>query len=140
MGIKVDFTGVEAREFEPLPTGRYQVQASGAQVLQGGESGADYIAWEFTVQGGDFDGRKGWLNTSLLAQSLWNVKRVMLALGVPEEAISGEIEDIEALVESLMGKEAIMVVGHRKWEGEVRQDVRRILPLSGAGETPEVPF
>lgn len=141
MGIKVDFTGVETREFEPLPIARYPVSVTAAPVQQGGESGADYVAWEFTVQGGEYDGRKGWLNTSLLPQSLWATKRVLLALGVPEEEVEGEIEDMEAFLEALIGREGIMVVGHRKWQGETRQDVRRILPSEGEGESAEAqPF
>lgn len=137
--ILVDLTGVETREFEPLPVGRYPIKVTGAPVLQGGESGGDYVAWELTVEGGDHDGRKGWLNTSLLPQSKWAFKRVLIALGYSEDELSGIIEDVEAFLEGAIGREGTMVVGHRKWEGETRQDVRRILP-AGEVKGSEAPF
>lgn len=139
MGFKADFTGVEAKEFDPLPKGKYPVVVTAAPINEGQESGEAYIAWEFTVQGGDYDGRKAWLNTSLQPQALWSTKRVLLALGVPEEEVEGEIDDMEEFLEGVIGSEGVIVVAHRKYQGETQQDVKRVLPSDtelGSGGKP----
>ncbi len=137
MGVKLDFTGIEAREFEPLPVGRYFARVTNCQyVEQSARSGEPTIAWEFTCEGGDYDGRKGFLNTSLQPQAKWAVKRVLLALGMPKEELEGEL-DFEP--EDMNGRECVIVIGHETYEGEKRQRVRRVLGPDAAS-SPETPF
>jgi len=136
MGIKIDFTGVETREFEPLPVGRHLARVSNCTYVQeSARSGEPSVAWEFTVEGGEFDGRKGFLNTSLQPQAKWATKRVLVALGVPEEDLQGEIEFEPADME---GRECVIVIGHEVYEGEKRQRVRRVLgpDAISSAETP----
>ena len=137
MGIQIDFSGVEAREFEPLPVGRYPAKVSNCvYVEKSARSGEPSIAWEFTVEGDEYDGRKGFLNTSLQPQAKWSTKRILLALGVPDEDLQGEFDFNP---EDMIDRDCVIVVGHEMYEGEKRQRVRRVLS-SDAISAGEVPF
>lgn len=144
MGIPVSFDGVEARAFEPLPVARYPAKVTVLEYNpESARSGEPSLAWQFTVQGGEYDGRIGFLNTSLQRQSLWNTLRILLALGFTEEDIKAREWDFEnpEVIDSIIGRECIIAIGHEMYEGEKRQRVRRV--LSAAGVAPggdEVPF
>lgn len=137
MGVKIDFTGVEAREFEPLPVGRYFARVSGCTYVEASQrSGEPAVAWEFTVEGDEYDGRKGFMNTSLQPQARWSTKRILKALGVPDDELEGEF-DFEP--EDYVGRECVIVIGHETYEGEKRQRVRRVLASDAIGSA-ESPF
>lgn len=126
----VSFEGVEARAFEPLPRGRYLSKVSALEYIpESKRSGEPTLAWEFTVQGGEFDKRKGFLNTSLQSQSLWNTMRILIALGYAEADCKSHEWDFEdqAVIEDIVGRDCVIVVRHEKFEGEDRQRVSRVL-------------
>jgi hypothetical protein len=137
--VKIDFTGVEDREFEPLPVGRHKAKVSGCTYVEASQrSGEPGFAWEFTVTEPEFEGRKAFLNTSLQPQSLWATKRIFRALGVPPDQLEGEI-DIEP--EDMVDRECFIMIRHEKWEGQNRQRVSRVLALDEATEAEGVaPF
>jgi len=150
MGIPVSFADVESREFEPLPVGRYPSICTVLEyVAESARSGEPALAWQFTVQGGEYDGRIGFLNTSLQVgdeeagkkDARWATLRVLKALGFSEEDIKArewDFEDPEVLDE-IIGREGVIVIGHEMYEGEKRQRVRRVLPASGE-VTEKAPF
>jgi len=136
--MKINFADAEVREFEPLPTGRHVSKLTAATyVPESKRSGEPAVAWEFTVDGGEFDGRKGFLNTSLQAQSLWSTQRVLMALGMSKEEVNGldwDTDDpgkIQEDLEVLLGSPCIIVIGHEMFEGTKRQRVRRVLSAGG---------
>lgn len=137
MGILIDFAGIEAREFEPLPVGRYPAKVSNCQYVEkSARSGEPSVAWEFTLEGGEYDGRKGFLNTSLQPQARWSTKRTLLALGVPEEELEAKFDFNP---DDMIDRDCVIVVGHEMYEGEKRQRVRRVLSAD-ALSTAETPF
>jgi hypothetical protein len=92
----INFAGVESKTFEPLPRARYLSKVSGLEyVPESKRSGEPTLSWEFTVNGGEFNGRKGFLNTSLQPQSLWNTMRILMALGYTEEEVKSREWDFE---------------------------------------------
>jgi len=134
--MKIAFAGVESRTFEPLPIARYDAKVTGAQfVPQSQRSEEPMIAWEYTVDGGEYDGRKAFHNTSLQPQSLWSTQRTLMALGLSKEevdALEWDTEDPEKIQSDLDGyvdeaRECVIAIGHRRFEGEKRQQVRRVL-------------
>lgn len=134
MGIPVSFSEVEARAFEPLPVGRYPVKVSALEYVEESQrSGEPALAWQFTVQGGEYEGRIGFLNTSLQPQARWSTMRILIALGFTEEEIKSREWDFEdpEVVDAVIGKDCIMSIGHQMYEGEKRQRVRRILSAEG---------
>lgn len=145
MGIPVSFEGVESREFEPLPVGRYSAISSVCEyVAQSARSGEPTLAWQFLVQGGEYDGRIGFLNTSLQVgdeatgkkDARWATMRVLTALGFTGEEIKAREWDFEdpEVIDMVLNKECIIVVSHEMFEGEKRQRVRRVLPVKGVAE------
>jgi len=150
MGIPVSFADVESREFEPLPVGRYPAICTVLEyVAESARSGEPALAWQFTVQGGDNDGRIGFLNTSLQVgdeatgkkDARWATMRVLKSLGFSEEDVKAREWDFEdpETVDEIIGRECVIVIGHEMYEGEKRQRVRRVLPAGGA-VTEKAPF
>jgi hypothetical protein len=90
MGIKVNFTdtatyGNSSLGLDPLPTGKYHVAITDGEIRESGPNsknpGSQYINFEFTVQSGDYEGRKVWANASLLPHALYTIKGILEALG-----------------------------------------------------------
>ena len=143
--MKINFADAEVREFEPLPTGRHLSKCSAADfVAESARSGEPAVAWQFTVDGGEYDGRIGFLNTSLQPQSLWSTQRVMMALGMSKEDVDAlnwdtdNPEDVQEDLNELLERPAVIVIGHEMYEGTKRQRVRRV--LSAEGVESEAPF
>jgi len=141
MGVPVSFADVESREFEPLPVGRYPAKVSVVEyVAESARSGEPTLAWQFTVQGGDYDGRIGFLNTSLQVgdeetgkkDARWATMRVLKALGFSEDEIKARSWDFEDpdTMDMLIARDCIISIGHEMYEGEKKQRVRRIFPIS----------
>ena len=150
MGIPVSFGDVESREFEPLPVGKHPAACTSLEyTAESARSGEPALAWQFTVQGGEYDSRIGFLNTSLQVgdeatgkkDARWATLRVLKALGFSEEEIKAkdwDFEDPETLDE-IIGCECVIVIGHEMYEGEKKQRVRRVLSAGGV-TTDKVPF
>lgn len=144
----INFSGVEAKTFEPLPRARYLSKISGLEyIAESKRSGEPALAWEFTVTGGEYNGRKGFLNTSLQPQSLWNTMRILMALGYSDEEVKSRDWDFEdpEVIEELIGRPCVIVIRHEKYEGEDKQRVSRVLSadnLNGVAnaEGGDVPF
>lgn len=132
----VDLTGVEVRDFEPVPVGRYlgkvddlvyhekskrsqqpKIQLTGTLVEGLEDSCKDYDPAE---------NRKWFYEVSLQEQSLWNLKRTLIALGDAPEDLEGEL-DIDK--SEYIGRECIVVIGHEEYEGINRQRTRRLEPV-----------
>ena len=144
--MKIDFGNVEVREFEPLPTGRYLAKCSAADYNEASSrSGEPAVAWQYTVDGGEYDGRKAFLNTSLQPQSLWSTQRILTALGMTKEEVDAlewdteNPEQIQSDLNELLDASCVIVIGHEKFEGTKRQRVRRVLSAEGV-EKAEAPF
>jgi len=144
--MKVNFADVEVREFEPLPVGRHLARVTALDyVAESARSGEPSIAGQYTVEGGEYDGRKAFLNTSLQPQSLWSTQRLLIALGMTKEEVDAldwdtdEPEKIQADLDGLLGRPCVIVIGHEMFEGTKRQRVRRVLSAEGI-EPVEAPF
>lgn len=139
MGFKVDMTGVELREFEPVEIGRYKAKVDDLVYTEKSKrSQQPKVQFTFTLTKGleesnsEYDpatNRKAFYEVSLQEQSLWNLKRTLVALGDAPEDLDGEI-DIEK--EEYVGRECVVVIGHEEYEGVNRQRTRRIEPLPEA--------
>lgn len=60
-----DATTVEPNDFELLPNGKYIMTLVESEKRTSQNSGDDYVSLEFEIQGGQYEGRKLWLNLSL---------------------------------------------------------------------------
>lgn len=139
MGYKVDLSGVETRIFEPLPMDRCIVEVTDLVFTeQSKRSKAPKLQFVFDalegVDGIPVEGkRKLFYEVSLQDQSLWNLKRTLIALGDAPEDLEGEIE-VEK--EDYVGRKAVAVLylddspAALGVTGEPKQKVRRLMALS----------
>ena len=107
-GISLDFSDVQ--EFEALAEGNYKVKVAEIEMKEGAKG--PYLSFTFDVVGKK---SKLFHNCSLAPQALFNLKRVLEALGmqVPSKAFDLDPDD-------LVGLTAVVEVGHELYEGKKR--------------------
>lgn len=139
--MRVNFADVEDG-FKPIPAGTYRARVTDGELRESGPNsknpGSEYINWEFTISHGDFEGRKQWLNTSLLPHALFGLKGLIAATGkfTDEELASDDFDfDINELLEG--NPEVMIVVNQSEYEGETRNNVKRVKPVTSAAEVEE---
>lgn len=112
-GIKVDFSDTESQGV--VDEGDYVIEVTEVEQKTSDNSGADYLAWEFKIDGGDFDGRKLFHNTSLQPQALFNLRGLLEALGteVPQGVMEFDPAD-------MIGEKCGCTVAHEKYEGKTK--------------------
>ncbi len=120
MPIKINMTGVNVDEFAPLPKDLYHVRVTGCEAKRSSDKGNPYLEWKFVVTEGEYENRKVWHNTSLLPQSLWSLKRLLLALGFDADDLAGEV-DLEE--DQVIDLECAVQIDHRMYNGQARQQV-----------------
>lgn len=104
MGIRINFSDTQGSQLglDPLPTGKYHVKITDGEIKESGPNaknpGSQYINFEFTVQDGQYEGRKVWSNASLLPHALFTIKGILEATG---HDVSGELDfDLNDLIGS----------------------------------------
>lgn len=115
-GIPLNFAGVEGRVL--VPEGDYRAKVKAVELKDG--NAAQYLAWTFTTISDNpkLDGKSLFYNTSLAAQSLWNLRNLLETLGV--EIPDGPM-DLE--VDELIDLELNLRVEHEEHEGKDRARV-----------------
>jgi len=137
--MKANFTNVEKKNFDPIPAGTYvavvtdgeQTETKNAGKLPQGTPG---VHWEFTIKGGQYDGRKVWTNTWIAETTMFSLLGLLEATGeYSEEQLSGEL-DFE--IEDVIGSELKLKVSVRAatQEYDATNDVKRFYPLSDADQ------
>jgi len=107
-------------DFEILPEGIYTVTVDSIiETTAKGERKSPYLAWSFTVvRPEQYAGRKLWLNTSLLPQSIWNLRNILRSFGVKPKG------RMEVDYSKLVGLTCKVQVGHEEDnEGNTRAKV-----------------
>jgi len=132
MSVRVDLTGVSTT-FEPLPQGYYQAVVEKCEQTLSKEKKTPMLRWVFNVtEPEEFAGRKAFYNTMLVKNSLWVLKRLLIALGLgTEESLTGEIEFDE---EDAIGLPCTLVVVPSEYEGKAGSQVDEILEAGVAEE------
>jgi len=137
--MRINLTDVEDRSFEALPAGRYRLKIADYEMREvKGDGklpkGTPMINWEFTVicnsKTGDekYANRKLWMNSIIHEKTLFNLKALLRATGqFTSEDLEGEIE-FEP--EDVLGAEVIGVVAQREYNGDMVNDVKRVIGLS----------
>ena len=123
--MKIDLSGVQSSGFDPLPAGTYHVKLTDGEIKESGPNaknpGAEYINFEFTVQGDKYEGRKLWAIASLLPQALYTLKNIVDASG-----FEGDV-DSTSIIGDLMGVDLLAVVKIRpaSEEYEAKNEIKR---------------
>ena len=128
MTLMVDFSEAGDVDFEPLPQGWYDVSVYEVK-LEESQAGKPMIAFEFKVQGGEFDSRRLWMRNMIGARDKnFYLKKTLNALGVEVDGVA-EID-----LGGFLGCSASVRVGWREWEGKTKEEVVDIRP-AGMEET-----
>ena len=116
----------ETTSFEPIPEGVYTVRLREVEARES-RQGSPYWAWVVEVDGGDHDGRRLWINTSLKDSAHWKLKEVFDAFGFTTDSDTDEI----------VGERMKVAVTQRTIEGGARagqlgNNVERCMPLGAS--------
>lgn len=126
--LSVNFKGVEGRV--TIAEGDYTVKVAEV-TLEEGQS-AEYLKWKFEIQGGKFDGKPLFTNTSLSPQALWNLRGLLEAMGVetPDDEMDLDLADY-------VDRELMVTVEHEMYEGKKQARVVDYASLDDAAEEKE---
>lgn len=138
LDLRVNFSDEEAasegRSFEPIPSGQYYCRLTDLELKECGpeskNAGKNYWAAEFTVQDGEYEGRKLWTNVMLFDGALYTLAQLLKATGYADALKTGVIPDADDLI----SKECIVIVkkmrdayreqrdgdGEPQWKNEVK--------------------
>ena len=109
-----------------IPEGEYIVTVDEVSVEES-QQGNQYLKWVFKVIDGPQKNSKIYHNTSLLPQSLFNLKNLLIALGVPvpDKAFQLNLDECE-------GCNCGVTVTHETYDGKKRPRVTDVFPLDAS--------
>lgn len=109
-----------------IPEGEYIVTVDEVSVEES-QQGNQYLKWVFKVIDGPQKNSKIYHNTSLLPQSLFNLKNLLIALGVPvpDKAFQLNLDECE-------GCNCGVTVTHETHDGKKRSRVTDVFPLDAS--------
>ena len=109
-----------------IPEGEYAVTVDEVSVEES-QQGNQYLKWVFKVLDGKQKGSKIYHNTSLLPQSLFSLKNLLIALGVPvpDKAFQLNLDECE-------GCNCGVTITHETYDGKKRSRVTDVFPLDSA--------
>lgn len=109
-----------------IPEGEYAVTVDEVSVEES-QQGNQYLKWVFKVLDGKQKGSKIYHNTSLLPQALFNLKNLLIALGVPvpDKAFQLNLDECE-------GCNCGVTITYETYDGKKRSRVTDVFPLDSA--------
>lgn len=126
--IRVDFTDVEERENKPIPEAIYDAKVVKAlqkmSKKKPGKKSSPFIEFEFKISSGKHKGAHQWFRASLLKVSLWNLRRVLISLGVSPKKLQGKFKvDLAGLI----GRPCRISVAREYYQGDLTNKVRAVM-------------
>lgn len=112
--ITVDFSNVTSRTL--VPEDDYDAEVSDC-TIETSDNG-NYLKWVFEVAEGEHAGAKIFHNTSLLPQSLWMLRNVLVSLGIEVPASQMQITPGK-----YVGKRCGISVAHREYQNKKRPTI-----------------
>lgn len=122
--------------FEALPIGDYDVEVAKAEAVTS-STGKPMIKTTMRVVTGPYE-RRPIVNQFVMTldnpQATAIFFRHMRAFGLDEQffASLGSASSLEPVASALVGRRARLSIGHREWQGEVRNEVKSVKPYTGA--------
>ena len=122
--------------FEALPIGDYDIEVAKSEAVTSG-NGKPMIKVTMRVISGPYE-KRPIINNFVLslenAQATAIFFRHMKAFGLTEEwfASLGQTQSLEPVASALLNRRARLSVGHREWQGEMRNEVKGVKPYTGA--------
>jgi hypothetical protein len=138
--LRALFETAKTASYEALPVGDYPVEIFSADAVTS-SNGKPMIKVKLKVLSGPHANRQIFNQFVLStdnANALAIFFRHMRAFGLNEQYIAGlgVVNDLSPLAQALLGRQAVVTLGHREWQGETRNEVNGIKPLTGAVGAP----
>lgn len=132
-----DLSGVDekAAKFQPMPTGDYPAIVESAEKGISKNSGKQMITWKYKIQHPQYANRTLYHHTPLEpAEQLPRLKAVLMALAGNDMDLSQFRPGRDLM--SLVGRRAILKVTTSTYQGEIRNNVKEVMPYreSGGGD------
>ena len=121
--VKVDMQGIETSVL--VPEGDYSVEVEEVSLETSDNSGKQYLSWKFKVKDEESNAKSLlFYNTSLQPQALFNLKNVLISLGVtvPNSTLKLDLEELEGL-------SCGVTVEHEVFEGRKKSRIVDFFPL-----------
>jgi uncharacterized protein DUF669 len=138
--VSIDFNkalqDAKGASFEALPIGDYDIEIAKSEATTS-SNGKPMIKVTMRVVTGPYEKRPV-MNQFVLSvdnpQAVAIFFRHMKAFGLTEEwfASLGSTSGLEPVANALLGRRARITVGHREWQGEMRNEVKGVKPYTGA--------
>jgi len=126
----------EGGTYVAIPDGSYQAFVQDA-TTKSASTGKQMIVAVFEVLSGPHKGRRVWNNFTITRDNpnalAWFFKH-MAALGL-DKSFFAMGPSIEAVAAQMKGKQCVIDVASKVWNGETRNDIKKIAPLTGAQAT-----
>lgn len=153
--VRVNLSAAE--QFEVLPAGAYPVVVTDGEIRQSGEDSkhpdAYYVNWELTVhESHEYAGRKVWWNTGLThydhdagegcecdEEDKFNKWLAGTAKLAELAGIDTSQDDYEFDVDDFVGTTVVAVVSVQPYQGEDRNNVKRIRPAGDLADASVLP-
>jgi len=90
------------------------------------QAGRPYLEWSIAVQ---YNGREVPIRhgTPLSGAGVWRLSQLLNAVGIN---VQGGLVDFDT--SHVLGREVMVTIENREWEGQTRPEIVRIVPVSGA--------
>ena len=127
----LDLSGVpeDRGGFAPIPAGKYQAVCDSVEYGTSASSGNKMLTWKFVV---DYEGqaRYFWHYTPFGEKSLPKLRSTIVAVN-PEVDLS-HFHPRNDLIH-FQGRGATLVIGVKKYQEEMRNEVKKVMPPEGDG-------
>lgn len=132
--LVVDLNDVEDSSFEPMPKGMYECVIDSLDFVYSQNSGNPMWTWVLEVQDGEFAGRKLFFHTVFKGAGLPITKKAISR--VAPELLEAPFDPQEVADSGTMiGKPLRARVDVRKYEGEMRNNVKELFAASEGGDS-----
>jgi len=136
----IDFTralnDAKGASFEALPIGDYDIEVTKSEAVTS-QNNKPMIKVTMKVVAGPYE-RRPIINNFVLSvenpQAVAIFFRHMKAFGLTEEffASLGSAGSLDPVASALIGRRARLTLGHREWNGEMRNEVKSVKSYTGA--------
>ena len=126
--LVVDLEDVnEDVQYEAIPPGIYDAVVDEVEFTHSQRSGNPMWTWRFRIVGGEYDGRTLFYHTVFTEKGLPRTKRTLVRIA-PDIPLRGLKPKEIAESGVLVGRACRLRVRVRPYEGEMRNEVREVLP------------
>jgi hypothetical protein len=134
--LEVDFSEVVSQE--PVRPGKYDVVIDQIMVKQSETSDYPTLHWSLTLVGGEFEGRRLTMYTSLSPKALWKLQQTFTSYGLEGSKVALDYDnETGVLIEpDLSGQPGIATIYNEPYQGRTTSKVSDLVGPGGVEEAP----